>query len=147
MTQRERVLAAFLLAVIILGGGGLLVQMAFLGPLRQLNGEIAGLDEENRKKQEELKTIEAANERAKRLSPRLSQWKQLSLPAPKEMQPEEVMLHLKSKQVDYEQYLYELLHRNGFSPGSISVSARPLEAPKTGPTAAKGPPPIFRALT
>jgi hypothetical protein len=146
MTQRERVLASSLIGIVALGGGALLVQMTFLGPLRQLNTEIAALDEEIRKKEEELKTDEAAIDRAMKLSPRLSQWKQLSLPATKDTRPEEVLQHLKTLQVDYEAYLYALLQRNGFAPGTIAVSSRPLEAPRTGQNAAKGPPPVVRTL-
>jgi hypothetical protein len=146
MTQRERVMASSLLGLVILGGGGLLVQVALLGPLRQVNSEIAALDEEIRKKEEELKTDQASIDRALKLSPRLAHWKQLSLPAPKETRPEDVLLHLKSKQVDYEQYLYDLLRRSGFVPGSIVVNSKSLEPSKIGPNAAKGPPPVFRSL-
>jgi hypothetical protein len=147
MTQRERVLASSLIGILVLGGGGLLTQVALLGPLHQLSSEIASVDEENRKKQDELNTIEASNDHALKLSPRLKQWKEISLPGAKDVRPEEILAHMKSKQVDYEQYLYELLRRNGFSPGTIAVNSRPLEAPRTGSNAAKGPPPVFRALT
>jgi hypothetical protein len=63
------------------------------------------------------------------------------------VRPEEVTQHLKTLQVDYEHYLYDLLRRNGFSPGSIAVNSRPVETPRTGSAAAKGPPPVFRTLT
>jgi hypothetical protein len=147
MTQRERVLASSLIGILALGGGAVLLQVVFLGPLHQVNGEIAALDEELRKKDEELKADQATIDRALKLSPRLNQWKQLSLPAPKDVRPEEVAAHLKTLQVYYEQYLYELMRRNGFSPGTISVSPRQVEGPRTNPTAAKGPPPVYRTLT
>jgi hypothetical protein len=146
MTQRERVLASSLLGIVVLGGGALLAQVAFLGPLRQLNVEIASLDEEIRKKDDELKADQAIVDRALKLSPRLAQWKQLSLPAPKDLRPEEVLLHLKTLQVDYEHYLYELLRRNGFAAGTIDVTSRPIEAPRTTSGTAKGSPPVLRPL-
>jgi hypothetical protein len=154
MTQRERVLVSSLLGVAVLGGGALLVHVTILSPLRQLNGEIAAIDEDIRKKDEELKADQATIARALKLSPRLAQWKQLSLPAPedvrpasKDARPEEVLLlHLMSKRVQYEKYLYGLLERNGFEVGTIIVESKPLEAPKTGQGTTKGPPPIFRAL-
>jgi hypothetical protein len=147
MTQRERVLATSLLGVAVLGGGAFFAHVVFVGPLRQTNEEIATLDEEIRKKEDELKADQAIIDRAFNMSPRLAQWKQLSLPTIKDVRPEEVTAHLKTLQVDYEHYLYDLLRRNGFSAGSIAVNSRPVETPRTGSAAAKGPPPVFRPLT
>jgi hypothetical protein len=148
MTQRERVLASSLVGIVVLGGGALLVHVAFIGPLRQLNGEIASLDDEIRKKEDELKADQAIIDRARKLSPRLTDWKQLSLPGSKDARPEEVILHLKTLQVDYEHYLYDLLRRNGFVTGTISVNSRPIETPKANSAAAKSAlPPVFRTLT
>jgi hypothetical protein len=147
MTQRERVLASSLLGIVVLGGGAVLARVAFIGPLGQLNGDIATLDDEIRKKEDELKANQAIIDHALKLSPRLEEWKQISLPTTKDMRPEEVTQHLKTLQVDYEHFLYGLLQRNGFSPGSIAVNSRPLETPRANSAAAKGPPPVFRTLT
>jgi hypothetical protein len=136
-----------LLGVLVLGGGAFFAHVVFLSPLRQTSEEIATLDEEIRKKEEELKTDQATIDRAFKMSPRLEQWKQFSLPTIKDVRPEEVTAHLKALQVDYEHYLYDLLRRNGFSAGSIAVNSRPIETPRTGSAAAKGPPPVFRTLT
>jgi outer membrane murein-binding lipoprotein Lpp len=146
MTQRERVLASSLLGVLILGGGAVLFQMAFLGPLQQLNAEIASLDDDIRKKDDEIKADQAVVDKALKLSPRLANWKQLSLPSPKTQRPEDIVAQLKSKQADYEPYLYDLLRRNGFTPGSIVVSGRSLEQAKSGQAASKGPAQLTHAL-
>jgi hypothetical protein len=148
MTQRERVLASSLVGILVLGGGFVLAQVAVIGPLRQLNGEIAAVDEDIRKKEDELKANQATIDRALKLSPRLADWKQLSLPGAKDARPEEVVAHLKTLQVDYEHYLYELMRRNGFTPGSIAVTSKPLEGTRATTAAAKNaPPPVTRPLT
>src|SRR4051812_33855125 len=99
MTKREQVLAGSLGGILALGGGFVLLQMTFLGPLRQVNGEIAAVDEEIRKKDEELKANEATIARALKPPPRLGQWKKLSLPPSADVRPEEVTAHLKRLQV------------------------------------------------
>jgi hypothetical protein len=147
MTQRERVLASSLLGVALLGGGAILARIAFFSPMEQVNGDIATLDDEIQKKDTELKADQAIIDHALKVSPRLAEWKQISLPPTKDMRPEEVNQHLKTLQVDYEHYLYELLQRNGFSPGTIGVNSRPVETTKAASSAAKGPPPVFRTLT
>ncbi len=147
MTKRERTLSAALLGVLALGGGAVVLQATFLGPLRQLRDEGAALREEIRKKGEDLKAKQANIDHALKLSPRLALWKQLSLPASKEPRPEAVHEHLEALQVDYEKYLSDLLERSGFEPGSITVSPQPVEAPRARAAAAKGPPPVFRTLS
>lgn len=147
MNQRERFLAAVLLGLLACGGGALAFHAIFLRPLNALREDTATLREDVRKKQEELKAEQAVIERAEALSPRLTAWKQLSLPESKDARPEEVYRHLSALQVDYERYLSDLLRRNGFAPGTISVVPRPLEAPRTGRAADKAGPPPYRALT
>lgn len=147
MTKREKVLASSLAGIVVLGGGFVLLQMTLLGPLQERNAEVAVLDDDIRKKEEEYKTNQGAIDRAKKLSPRLEKWKQLSLPPATDGHPEAVTQHLKELQVPYERHLSELLQRNGFSPGSIAVNSRPVEVPRVGTSAAKGPPPVFRTLT
>ncbi len=147
MTQRERVLASSLLGVLIVGGGALIAQVAFLGPLRQLRDDGEAVRKEVEDKRKELAADQEQIDRALKLSPRLARWKQISLPPPKSYQPEDVTRHLAALQVEYERYLSDLLRRSGFVPASITVTPRPLEAPRTGSGAAKGPPPVFRALT
>jgi hypothetical protein len=88
MTQRERVLASSLVGLLVLGGGALLAHVAVIGPLQQLSGEIASLDEEIQKKEGELKADQATVDRALKLSPRLGDWKQLSLPGAEDVRPE-----------------------------------------------------------
>jgi hypothetical protein len=94
-----------------------------------------------------LKTEQSAIDRAFKFSPRLAQWRQISLPASKDPRPEAVRDHLGMLQVEYERYLSDLLRRDGFAPSSISVTSKPVEPPRTGAGAAKGPPPLFRTLT
>jgi hypothetical protein len=147
MTKRERVLASSLAGVLTLCGAGLLFQVAFLGPLRQLREEEAATRKDLEDKQKELKAGQETIDRAVKLSPRLALWKQLSLPVSKEERPEEVNRHLAALQVEYERYLSDLLRRNGFAPGTIAVTSKPVEAPRAASAAAKGPPPVFRALT
>jgi hypothetical protein len=146
MTQRERVLAGSLAGIIVLGGGFMLLQVTVLGPLRAVNAEIAGHDEEIRKKTEEWQANQATIDRALKLSPRLAKWKQLSLPPASDAKPETVTQHLKDLQVPYERHLSDLLLRNGFSPATITVRSRTVEVPRLGNNAAKGPPPVLRPL-
>ena len=86
MTQRERVLASSLVGILVLGGGALLTHIAFIGPYRQLNGEIAALDEEIQKKDDELKADQATIDRALKLSPRLARV-EAAQPAGKQRRP------------------------------------------------------------
>jgi hypothetical protein len=147
MTKREKVLASSLAGIVVVGGGLVLLQMALLAPLQERNAEVALLDEEIRKKEDEYKASQATLDRAKKLSPRLEKWKQLSLPPAADGRPETITQHLKELQVPYERHLSELLQRNGFAPGSIAVNSKAVEAPRTGASAAKGPPPVYRTLT
>jgi hypothetical protein len=115
MNTRERTLATIVLGMVILGGGYFLVSQVLLGPLRARADNLAALQKEVQNKRDRIAQIKAAR-------PLLERWKHISLPADADM-----------AQREYEKYLTDLLRQADFSPGTLSVTPRPVDT-KSSPT-------------
>jgi hypothetical protein len=127
MNPRERILAALLIGLIILGAGGFLGYKLFWQQRQDRLKLLDKLLKEKDEKQARLEQVEA--DRA-----RLALWRELSLPADPEVARRE-----------YEKYLTGLMVRHGFEPGTFSVTPRQLDT-KSSPTLANKTP-IFTRLT
>jgi len=132
MNPRERFLAVGALAVVILVGGGTVFKFVFLDPFWAVKSQIAAAEDELDKKQAELTKERLDHQTIVRRDPRLAHWQRLSLPDDKNQEQElkagwaldEIKKRHEDKvQVDYEQYLTDLVMRSGFAPNSIKVSA------------------------
>ncbi len=132
MNPRERFLAVAALAAVILVGGGTLFKYGFLDPYWAVKSRIASAEDELDKKQGELTKERLDRQTIERRDPRLAHWQRLSLPDDKNQQQElkegwaldEIKKRHEDKvQVDYEQYLTDLVMRSGFAPNSIKVSS------------------------
>ena len=132
MNRRERILAMAALAVVILAGGGFLFKFLFLDALALVQAQIAAAQTDIDNKKAELSKEETDQQTIKRRDPRLSQWQHLSLPDDKNLSqeiknghtPEEAQKrHEDIVQVEYEQFLRDLVVSSGFSQNSIKVSA------------------------
>jgi hypothetical protein len=127
MNTRERTLATIVLALVILGGGYFLVSQLVLAPLRARADNIAALKKEVDTKRGRITQIMA-------MRPQLDRWKHISLPADGDMARRE-----------YEKYLTELLRQSDFSPGTLSVSPRPIDT-KSSPALPGGKGPVYTRL-
>ncbi|HZT81421.1 MAG TPA: hypothetical protein VFA26_14420 [Gemmataceae bacterium] len=105
MTQRERVSAVGVLAVLIVAALGFVGYEFFWVPLEAQRSNLANLEAEGQKKRANIDSILAR----KAL---LVRWRQVSLPPDTDLAWRE-----------YERYLSELMRRSGFDP--VSVKARP----------------------
>ena len=132
MNRRERILSMTVLTVVILLGGGLLFKFLFLDALAAVNAQIAAAQDDIDKKQADLAKEREDRQAILRRDPRLAHWEHLSLPEDKEQAQElkagrpldEVKRrHEDRVQVDYEQYLSNLVMRSGFAANTIKVSS------------------------
>ncbi len=132
MNTRERLLALTVLIVAILVGGGLLFKFLFLDALFAVDAQIAAAQDELDKKQAELTKERLDHQTIVRRDPRLAHWQRLSLPEDKNQEQElksgwaldEIKKRHEDKiQVDYEQYLTNLVMRGGFAANTIKVSS------------------------
>jgi hypothetical protein len=137
MTARERALATGVLSVVVLLGGGMLFHVFLYTPLSELQIRLATAKQDLMTKEEELAKEKRDRERILKLNPRLAEWKRISLPAARKRTPEELRKgitleeskkrHLNQVQVDYSQYLDNLLRRSGFNGASIGITPRVVE--------------------
>jgi hypothetical protein len=88
MTTRERKLATILIGILLVVGGFLLANVAFLKPLSELSKESKGLEAESKKRQKEIDDEKKYVEAVAKLSPRLGQWRKLSLPRKNDPKPD-----------------------------------------------------------
>jgi hypothetical protein len=131
MTRREKVLATTLMAVLVLGGGGVLLHLFVIEPVAEVRGQLTQAQEQYAQKQAELAQEQRQIDQILRVNPRLTQWQKISLP-PRDPEakkkpgsaPEELKRkHLATMQVEYESYLFGLLGDSGFRRDSIVVTA------------------------
>ncbi len=157
MTARERALATGVLSVVILLGGGMLFHLFVYTPLTELRARVAVARENVRTKEQERDKEQRDKARILKLSPRLAEWKRISLPAAPRRTPEEIRKgitqeenrkrHLNKVQVDYDKYLSDLLRRSGFNPATINITPRIVENAKPGQgRAATAREPLFTRL-
>jgi hypothetical protein len=150
MTQREKVLASALVGLLGFLGSGLVLFLFVVEPLREVrdrrNMALSSLED----KQNELNNEKAQIDEMFRVNPRLALWHELSLspndPTWKKGVPpteEQKKKHLTLLQYEYEQYLNELLVKNGFR--DILTTARPIEQRSSAPTQ-RGKKPLFERL-
>src|SRR5258708_2461522 len=93
MTTRERKLAVILL-VILLGAGGLLVAKVFyFDPADGLGKQLRSRKDELKQRQAEVEAEKKQTAGILALSPRLAQWKKLSLPQPASDSPDAIRTH------------------------------------------------------
>jgi hypothetical protein len=141
MTSRERNLAAFLLVLLILGGVALTGKLLFFDPYFNLRKQTTDKDRQIDQLQRDLGKEHDYVAEITRLSPRLAQWKKMSLPAVKEEpkkkddprqadrkklgeaapSAEAARSHLDQVRVEYQQFLQKLLdgakfHLTDFKP-------------------------------
>ena len=97
-----------------------------------MKSQIASAEDELDKKQAELTKERLDHQTIVRRDPRLAHWQRLSLPEDKNQEQElkagwpldEIKKRHEDKvQVDYEQYLTDLVMRSGFAANSIKVSS------------------------
>jgi hypothetical protein len=109
MTTRERNLATILLALLIVGGGFLLAKAVFLDPRSELSSQLDKKKEQVRARETELVKEQKYVKEITRLSPRLGEWKKLSLPDGGGNTAEAAQSHLSRMKLEYQQLLSRLL--------------------------------------
>jgi len=121
MTEREKKLAIFLaiIMVVVVGGGGF--WYGFYSPYSEMQGQIALLEGEIEKQENELENFQTKIDLNIQKHPRLKDWKNLSFPLPAKDQVDVEKSHLAALKLDYTNLLMDLLVRNGFKPGSTTV--------------------------
>jgi len=132
MTKREKVLATTLLATMAVLGGGVFFHMFVYEPIVEIRAERDVELDELKKEQDELTKEETRIKNILRVNPRLTQWKELSLPPkdPKSKpQPgisleEQKTTRFRELQVAYDKYLDTVLRKSGFQGDSISITPR-----------------------
>ena len=110
MTKREQRMAAGVLTILILGGGGFLFNLFFLGPLSARQAAIASLQADVARKEGRIRQIEA--QRAQ-----LQQWKRESLPGDADQDQMATTRRL------YSQYLRDLLNESGLASQSVRIDS------------------------
>jgi hypothetical protein len=118
MSQRERMLALGILAVVALGAAVFLGYRMFLEPLWDMDARLVSVQQDVEQKETRVREIETAKLR-------LQRWKQLSLPN-----------NLEFSRREYEIYLDGLLRESGFAPGFSVQPKAPEKSLLT--TASKG---------
>src|SRR5262245_46503022 len=121
MTRREKVLATTLVSLVVVFGGGVLFHLFVYEPVSEVSAQLAQAREQLLKKNADLVQERKRIDSVLRVDPRLSQWQKISLPprdpeAKKKagVSPEELKReHLTRLEVEYEQYLSELMSGNG----------------------------------
>lgn len=144
MTSRERTLLAAVLGLLAVLGTGLLANSVFFQPLGELKQQVSAEEVQVNKLQGEIKLEKDYVARIEKLSPRLAQWKKLSLPEG-DPKPEAFKNHLNTLVIQYQQYLNHLLTQSKVqrlqrSPGTFEARNNPNFDERTKK-------PIYRALT
>jgi hypothetical protein len=137
MNARERRLGLFLIGILALGGGWgwyLLVGR----PLSEARDRLASAQTDLEKKQKEVDGVQADIAGVLKRDPRLKDWRKISLSETPKLSPEDLQKgvnfeekkksHLGDLQIKYEQFLSDLLLRNGFSRNSIKVTPRTVDS-------------------
>jgi hypothetical protein len=120
MNPRERILAMAVLFIVVLAGGAFLFHLFFLAPLSERAASIASLQLDIERRQERISQVEAD-------MPRLERARFLSLPADVDL-----------ARRDYEKFLSQLIFESDFTPGSITVTAKPADSKNAPQIVGKG---------
>jgi len=132
MTKREKVMATTLLATMAVLGGAVFFHLFVIQPISEVRAELESERTELTKEQENLAKEESRIKTILRVNPRLTQWKELSLP-PKnpKLKPqfgvsleEQKKTRFRELGVDYYTYLEGVLRKSGFPSESISITPR-----------------------
>jgi hypothetical protein len=150
MTRREKVLATTLIVMMAVVGGGVLFHMFVYQPIAEVREDLAREKQTLIKAQNDLAQEEQVIENILHVNPRLSQWKQISLPPrdPKAQSKAGVSLedqkkkHISDMQVQYDRFLSELLRKNGFS----RIVITPRQPDRRGSPTQKGKEPVYERL-
>lgn len=122
MTKREQRMAAGVLTILILGGGGFLFNVFFLGPLSARQATIASLQADKQRKEDRIRQIEA--QRAQ-----LQQWRNESLPNDPDQEQMAATRRL------YSSYLGDLFSDSGLAGPSFKITPQKPDT-RTSPTVA-----------
>src|SRR5262245_36777380 len=110
MNSRERVLALVVGGLVLTLGGAALAYIFFVQPRDRLRNSIAALEKNKKSKLEELDKIKKERKEIQDLSPRLTWWKQMSLPQPV-LATTPASDHQSQMKNRYQKYLSDLLTR------------------------------------
>src|SRR5438105_12454833 len=113
MTERERSLVKVLLGILLLGAVVPLVNGVFLGPMRTADRQVADKETAGQARETEIRAERDYIAKIQELSPRLGEWKKLSLPEG-DPSPEAFKNHLAQVQFQYQKQLEDLLTRARF---------------------------------
>jgi hypothetical protein len=119
MTSRERTLLAVVLGLLAVLGVGVLANSTIIQPLSNLNQQINVEETKQNGLQRDIKAEQDYVKRVQQLSPRLAQWKKLSLPEG-DRKPEAFKTHLSNLSVKYQQKLSRLLSDRKFQNQTVS---------------------------
>ncbi len=119
MTTRERKLA-LVLVVSLLGGGGILAAKVFyFDSAGTLDGQLLARTRQLKQATDEYEAEKALTKRILALSPRLEQFKKLSLPQAPDASAEAIKAHDTKLRGEYQKFLEDLLSESGFTLGAI----------------------------
>jgi len=132
MTRREKVLATSLIVILAVMGGGVFFHMFVYQPIAEIRAELQSEHEGLIKEQEDLAKEEGKIKSILDVNPRLSQWKDLSLPpnnpqskpTPGVSAVEQKKTRFRELQVAYDSYLDGVLRKSGFLGPSINITPR-----------------------
>jgi len=130
MTSRERTLLTVVLSLLAGVGTIVLASSLFFQPLGEVKQQLAAEQAQIDQRLGEIRREQAYVARIKKLSPRLAQWKKLSLPGGDASKPEAFKNHLNTLKIKYQQYLNHLLTQSKFqrpavTPGSFDARNTP----------------------
>jgi hypothetical protein len=130
MNPRERILAAILVVIVLVGGVGFGVWKVYLPMLKAKDKELNDLEAKIPIKQGDIAELKLKQDK-------LKYWQQISLPNPND---------LAMAQREYDRWMDNLLGASGFQVGAMTIKPRKLEDPGkvTGP---RGKKPAFTRLT
>jgi hypothetical protein len=137
MTQRERNLAVVLIGILLAGGGLLVAKFFYFDPAGNLRTQLDGRDQELIQRRGELAGEKKLAKDILTLSPRLAQYKKLSLPQSTNTSPEAIKTHNMLLIGEYQKNLHDLLVRCNF--GVQRIKGAELDNRSNPTTAAKKP--------
>ena len=123
MTKRETRLAVILVVVLFAIGIGMVTKLAYLNPLKDVEGDITMYADTISKRQNEIKNKRAEIEKMKKLNPRLKEWKRLSLPdipLGTARTEQAYTRHMSKLRIEYKRYLDRLLEKNRFRATNVA---------------------------
>lgn len=119
MTSRERTLLTVVLSLLAVLFVGFVANSTIIQPLSGLNHQITNEEAEHSRLEGEIRSQQNYMRRVAKLSPRLAQWRKMSLPEG-DRKAEAFKTHLSNLSVKYRQYLGRLLREREFQNQSVS---------------------------